>query len=141
MTQPADLASRLQAAEDALRGLNHRHANLLTYARALQDDIYKALATPEHRKIERAGLPFCSCGLSLSGGDATWTWIRHRLDDIVRLIHPDPTLTEPGAPPRSPIRTAYDKGWRDRDALNTQDPIEPGPAVNNWWPDAWKPPA
>lgn len=34
------------------------------------------------------------------------------------------------------IRRAYDRGWRDRDALNTQDPIEPGPACPGWKPPA-----
>lgn len=52
-----------------------------------QDEQFKAaLRTDEHHMIMWGGLPFCSCKLSLSGGDATGSWIAHRLAAIRLML-------------------------------------------------------
>jgi len=47
--------------------------------RALTEEVIRALSTAEHRMTLRGGLPFCACGLSLEGGDASGAFITHIL--------------------------------------------------------------
>ena len=47
--------------------------------RALTEQVIAALSTGEHHMTARGGLPFCECGLSLGGGDASGSFITHIL--------------------------------------------------------------
>ena len=47
--------------------------------RALTEEVISALSTAQHRMTLRGGLPFCACGLSLGGGDASGAFITHIL--------------------------------------------------------------
>jgi hypothetical protein len=47
--------------------------------RTLTEEVISALSTAQHRMTLRAALPFCACGLSLGGGDASGVFITHIL--------------------------------------------------------------
>lgn len=68
-----------QELRDSLDDLSHRHDRLLKAYRALTEEVIAGLAAAGHEKTEEAGLPFCRCGVSLAGGDASGAFITHAL--------------------------------------------------------------
>jgi len=69
---PASLLGQLREAQRTCQRLRQAY-------RVLTDEVIAGLTTVEHGKVERGGLPFCRCGLSLAGGDASGVWITHAL--------------------------------------------------------------
>ena len=56
-----------------------QHDRVCRDMRALTEEVISALSTAQHRMTLRGGLPFCACGLSLGGGDASGAFITHIL--------------------------------------------------------------
>lgn len=64
----------------AQAGIEYRRAERLRKEYlALEAAVVAGLSTEAHRKVMRAGLPFCECGHSLAGGKATDAFIYHAL--------------------------------------------------------------
>ena len=56
-----------------------QHDRVCRDMRALTEEVISALSTAQHRMTLRGALPFCACGLSLGGGDASGAFITHIL--------------------------------------------------------------
>ena len=56
-----------------------QHDQVCRDMRALTEEVISALSTARHRMTLRGALPFCACGLSLGGGDASGVFITHIL--------------------------------------------------------------
>lgn len=54
--------------------------------RRLDEELISALSTEQHHVVMIAGLPFCECRWPLGGGDATGSFIKHRLTAVRELL-------------------------------------------------------
>jgi hypothetical protein len=77
--EPADPARYIEELRAELGVRTRQWDRLAKDYRALTAEVTTGLATPGHHKTMYGGLPFCACGLSLGGGDASGAFITHAL--------------------------------------------------------------
>ena len=94
--EPADPARYIEELRAELGVRTRQWDRLAKDCRALTAEVITGLATAEHQKTMRGGLPFCACGLPLGGGDASGAFITHAL-----AVLREERATQPAALPRT----------------------------------------